>query len=189
MEAFIEHYCGSHDPSDRYPALRSPDTSANYPSSILPILMIIFFNTSIPLSIEISSRTKICVCGKPRSSPRARNRAINSHERAQIMRRANEVPRQHRREPKTAQFSGSTFLRCRILLSVLQPFFSRRWVSMAPSRPPNLSLSPPATRPQLPRPCLPKNRPIFAPVLSDDLNLILLKISVLRPSHVIVFSK
>ena len=105
MEAFIVHYCETHDPSDRYPALRSLDTSPNYPPSILPILMIIFFNTSIPLPIEISSRTKICVCGKPRSSPRARNRAINSHERAQIMRRANEVPRQHRREPKTAQFS------------------------------------------------------------------------------------
>ena len=106
MEAFLVHYCGTHDPTDRYPAApRSLDTSANYPPSILPILMIIFFNTSIPLPIEISSRTKICVCGKPRSSPRARNRAINSHERAQIMRRANEVPRQHRREPKTAQFS------------------------------------------------------------------------------------
>ena len=43
------------------------------------------------------------------------------------MRRANEVPRQHRREPKTAQFSGR--LSCpleeyRSSVRVLQPFFS-----------------------------------------------------------------
>ena len=49
-----------------------------------------------------------------------------------------------------------------IVVSVLQPFFSWRWVWMAPSCPPNLSLSPPFARPQLPWPCLPKNCPIFA---------------------------
>ena len=42
--------------------------------------MIIFFNTSIPLPIEISSRTKICVCGKPRSSPRVIERSILTRE-------------------------------------------------------------------------------------------------------------
>ena len=73
---------------------------------------------------------------------------------------------QHRREPKTAQFSGvelSCFspqillsvLHCytvtnQILLSVLQPFFCRRWVSMAPSCSPNLSLSPPRPAPNYP---------------------------------------
>ena len=59
---------------------------------------------------------------------------------------------QHRREPKTAQFSGAE-LSCfspRILLSVLQPFFCRRWVSMAPSCSPNLSLSPPRPAPNYP---------------------------------------
>ena len=86
---------------------------------------------------------------------------------------------QHRREPKTAQFSGvelSCFspqillsvLHCytvtnQILLSVLQPFFCRRWVSMAPSCSPNLSLSPPRPAPNYPAdPVSQKTCPIFA---------------------------
>ena len=131
--------------------------------------MIIFFNTSVPLPIEITAGQRFAFVGN-----------LGGHREHVIERSI--LTSEHKSCGEPTKCQGNTaeslkqpnflaFLRGRILLSVLQPFFSRRWVSMAPSRPPNLSLSPPATRPQLPRPCLPKNRPIFAPLLFDDLQL------------------
>ena len=68
------------------------DTPANYP-----------LNTFFRLPIQISSNFCLnCDIGKTRMSTTTRNWAINSHEHKSWL----DVPSQHRREPKTAQFSG-----------------------------------------------------------------------------------